>query len=102
MKGMVQQELGFGSLAFWAFDASVIAMSILYAWVYNNNGRSILAAILLHLMSNATTNVLAPISDRASLFSIGLLVAAAVVVVLVCGEKTLIRGQQHLKKPKFV
>jgi membrane protease YdiL (CAAX protease family) len=101
MIGMLQQELGFGSLAFWAYGAFCLALSILIAWVYNNNGRSILAAILLHFMSNATTTVLGPISDRTNIFAIGILVVAAIVVVLVCGERTLIRGKQHLEEPKF-
>ena len=91
MNGMIQQELGFGSLAFWAYGAFCLAVSILIAWVYNNNGRSILAAILLHFMSNATTTVLGPISDRTNIFAIGILVVAAIVVVITWGAKTFTR-----------
>lgn len=91
MNGMLQQELGFGSLAFWAYGALLLAVSILIAWVYNNNGRSILAAILLHFMMNATTTVLGPISDRANLLAIGIIVVAAIVVVISWGAKTFTR-----------
>jgi membrane protease YdiL (CAAX protease family) len=91
MNGMLQQELGFGSLAFWAYGALLLAVSILIAWVYNNNGRSILAAILLHFMMNATTTVLEPISDRANLLAIGIIVVAAIVVVISWGAKTFTR-----------
>ena len=88
MVGMVQHEMGLGTLAFWTFAANVFAQSILYAWVYNNTGRSILAAILLHFMVNSTQNLLAPISERTFLFSTMLLVLAAILVVFAWGPKT--------------
>ena len=93
MIGMVQNELGFGTLLFWMFAASVFAQSILYTWVYNSTGRSILAVILLHFMSNSTLNLLLPISDRTFLFSTILLVVAAIVVVITWGARTLSRQQ---------
>lgn len=92
--GMVQNEWGFGTLRFWTFAAGVFAQSILYTWVYNNTGRSILAVILLHFMSNSTLNLLLPISGRTSLFSTILLVVAAIVVVITWGAKTLTRQQE--------
>jgi membrane protease YdiL (CAAX protease family) len=91
MVGMVQSEWGIGTLAFWTFAAMVFAQSVLYAWVYNNTGRSILAAILLHFMHNSTQNLLAPISDRTFLFSTMLLVLGAILVVLRWGPKTFTR-----------
>lgn len=91
--GMIQNEWGIGSLTFWTFAASVFAQSILYAWVYNNTGRSILAAILLHFMSNSTLNLLLPISARTFLFSTILLVMAAILVVMAWGPRTLTRQQ---------
>lgn len=92
MEGMLQKELGFGSVAFWGYGAFVFALSIIFTWVYNNNSRSILAAIMLHFMANATTNIPAPISDRASLLSIGLLVVVAIVIVMMWGPKTFTRN----------
>jgi membrane protease YdiL (CAAX protease family) len=94
MIGMVQNELGFGTLAFWAFATNVLAQSILYTWVYNSTGRSILAVILMHFMHNSTQNLLMPLSDRTFLLSNALLVAAAAVVVMVWGASTLTRQRE--------
>jgi membrane protease YdiL (CAAX protease family) len=93
MEGMLHKEWGFGSVAFWSFAVIVFALSVLYAWVFNNTKRSILSAILLHFMYNSTTNVISPLSDRASLFATALLVLAAIVVVTAWGSKTLTRKQ---------
>jgi membrane protease YdiL (CAAX protease family) len=92
--GMIQSEWGIGSLTFWTFTASVLAQAVLYTWVYNNTRRSILAAILLHFMSNSTLNLLLPISARTFLLSTILLVVAAIVVVMTWGAKTLTRQQE--------
>ena len=92
--GMMQNEWGFGSLPFWTYAAQVFAMTVLFTWVYNNTRRSVLAAILLHFMINATTGILQPISDRGHLFTITLLVVAAVAVVIAWGAETLPRQQE--------
>ena len=87
--GMLQNEWGVETMAFWAFAVTVFAFSVLYTWVFNNTRRIILAAISLHFMSNSTLNVLSPLSDRASIFATGLLVLAAIVVAIFWGSKTL-------------
>ena len=89
--GMLQNEWGVGTVAFWAFAVTVFALSVLYTWVFNNTRRSILAAILLHFMYNSTLNVLSPLSDRVTLFTAGILALMAVVVVIIWGAKTLTR-----------
>ena len=94
MVGMVQHEWGLGTLAFWIFAVTVFAQSILYAWVYNNTGRSILSAILLHFMHNSTQNLLAPMSDRTFLLSAMLLVLGAILVVVIWGPKTFTRRRE--------
>ena len=93
MEGMLQNEWGMGSVAFWAYIVILFSLSVIITWIFNNTRRSILAAILLHFMFNSTLNVLSPLSDRASLFATGILVLAAVIVVIVWGSKTLIRTQ---------
>ena len=93
MEGMLQNEWGMGTVAFWAYLVILFSLSVIITWIFNNTRRSILAAILLHFMFNSTLNVLSPLSDRASLFATGILVLAAVIVVIVWGSKTLIRTQ---------
>ena len=81
-------------ILFWIFAVIVFAQSILYAWVYNNTGRSILSAILLHFMHNSTQNLLAPMSDRTFLLSAMLLVLGAILVVVIWGPKTFTRRRE--------
>ena len=91
MNGMLQNEWGVETVAFWAYAVTVFSLSVLFTWVFNNTRRSILAAILLHFMYNSTLNVLSPLPDRVSIFATGLLVLAAIVVVIFWGSKTLSR-----------
>ncbi|WP_439881607.1 CPBP family glutamic-type intramembrane protease [Pontibacter sp. MBLB2868] len=51
IEGTSQNAKGFG-VQFWSWSFQLIAISIIFTWVYNNTNRSILAAILLHLMAN--------------------------------------------------
>lgn len=92
MNGMLQNEWGIGTVAFWAYAVTVFSLSVLFTWVFNNTRRSILAAILIHFMYNSTFNVLSPLSDRVTLFTAGFLALMAVVVVFFWGAKTLIRN----------
>jgi membrane protease YdiL (CAAX protease family) len=93
MNGMLQNEWGLGTMAFWTYAVTVFSLSVLFAWVFNNTRRSILAAILLHFMFNSTLNVVSPISDRVSLLVAGILALFAVGVVLIWGVKTLVRNK---------
>lgn len=49
--GTSQSQKGFG-IAFWSWTLQLFFLSIIFTWVYNGTKRSILAAILLHLMAN--------------------------------------------------
>jgi membrane protease YdiL (CAAX protease family) len=62
MRGTFQSELGFGSIAFWQFMGSAILISIFFTWIYNNNNRSILSAMLFHFSINLTGNLLSETS----------------------------------------
>jgi len=52
VKGSYQNQLGVGSLSFWSYGLTVIEVSVLLTWIYNNNARSVLAAILFHAVLN--------------------------------------------------
>lgn len=51
IEGTSQYQKGFG-LAFWSWSFQLIVISLIFTFVYNRTGKSILAAIFLHLMAN--------------------------------------------------
>lgn len=51
IEGTSQSQKGFG-IAFWSWTLQLFFLSIIFTLVYNVTRRSILAAILLHLMAN--------------------------------------------------
>jgi uncharacterized protein len=82
VKGSYHHNLGFGSLSFWSYCVTVVALSVLFTWIYNNNSRSILAAILFHFVLNLTGSVLygSPVAEVAR--TILLAVAVGIVTYL--------------------
>jgi membrane protease YdiL (CAAX protease family) len=90
VRGTYQHNLGFGTLSFWILMLEIMPGSILQTWIYNNTGRSTLSAILLHFMGNFTGELF-ELSARAEIYSFLLAIAAAIIVVLSWGPKTLTR-----------
>ncbi|MFC7097884.1 CPBP family intramembrane glutamic endopeptidase [Halobaculum marinum] len=72
------------------FGASLLCSSVLYAWVYDNTDRSVLAVVLLHFTENFVGQVttLPPAGERVLLAAKVLL---AVTVVAIFGHRTLRR-----------
>jgi membrane protease YdiL (CAAX protease family) len=72
-----------------------VADAILFTWLFNNTGGSLLLVYLFHAAQNASTNVL-PVADNGPLFAstIALLLVLAIVVVVACGPR-------HLSRSKF-
>jgi len=58
VKGTTQYSIGFGSNECILWCAQVMLLSIIYAWVFNNTGRSIISAILLHVMWNTSGTII--------------------------------------------
>ncbi len=82
---------GAWSLWFWLFMAGVIAMTVIYTWIFNNARRSTLAVILFHFVTNFTfefTNATA----GTNFYSTLLWIIAAIVVVVLWGAGTLTRS----------
>lgn len=77
--GMIHCAQGFGSPWFWQFMGSVVPMSVIVAWIFNNTRRSTLAAILFHFACNATYE-LGNVTARTNLYATLLWIAAAVVI----------------------
>ena len=98
MAGIPTGEIVSGAVPFLTFAADVLAMAVLYTWVFNNTKRSILSAILLHFSHNFILNMLIPISERADLLQSMILVLVAIIVVSVWGPKSLTRKPKAEKQ----
>lgn len=93
IEGTYQNELGLGSLPFWLFMVAMIPNSILYTWIYNNNRRSTLSAVLFHFMVNFTGELFS-LTERAQFYQVLLFIVAAIAVTVIWGSKTLTRQQK--------
>src|ERR687890_822454 len=82
------------------FFASAFAFSVILTWVYNSTGGSLLMVVLLHATVNLPiTLVIDDLGSRATvpvLLYWGLMIVAAIVVVMVAGRKHLSR--KHRKQ----
>lgn len=65
----------------WRFFASFIFIETLFSWIYDHTDRSILAAVLFHMMANLTGEVLSP-SPLVRWYSFALIIATAVLIAL--------------------
>ena len=88
MMGTYQAELGVLTLPFWEFMLGATLVSVLYTWIYNNTGRSILGAVLFHFSGNFSGE-LVPHGPIGRLLPAVLTLLVVVVVVFVYGPKTL-------------
>jgi membrane protease YdiL (CAAX protease family) len=88
--GSFQAELGPGSLRSWIFLASMVPLSVLMTWVYNNTARSTLSAVLIHFSGNLCGALLAK-SDRVAALEVALLAGGASFAVLGWGARRLTR-----------
>ena len=80
------------------FLVSAFALSIIFTWVYNSTGGSLLMIVLLHATVNLPLTLvrddLGPQATVPVLLYFGLLVVAAIVVVIVAGPKHLSRKRR--------
>jgi len=92
-RGTSQELMGFATDLFWLWVIQVVAGTIFFTWVYNNNRRSILSAILIHFMSNSTFTIIAQLGGalplRTEIIRTVITVALAAIIVLVWGSKTM-------------
>ncbi len=93
IKGTPQQGLGFGTFLFWLWCLQVVCLSVLTTWVYNNTHRSILSAVFMHFMFNSTYGLIQqsgqPLPQGTFAINTGIIAAAAVIVIGVCGANSL-------------
>lgn len=78
--GSYQSGLGIGTFGFWMYMGAIPATTILITWVYNNTYRSVLSAILLHLINNLIGEIF---SFDILLESVRIILSYSLVVVVV-------------------
>ena len=98
-KGTYQHSLGVGSLGFWTFIIGFVPVTLLFTWIFNNNCRSTLSAILFHCVLNGSLELFT-LTERAFTYSIILWYLAAIAITLIWGPNTLTR-QNKTTPPLF-
>ena len=82
VEGSYQHGLGFGSLRFWLTNLVLVELSVLYVWLANGSGGSILLVVLAHAGFNAAGE-LVPRSVTGDVIAFALVTVATVAVVIV-------------------
>ena len=88
-RGTIQYEWGLFSQNYWMFLLNATLGAVLHTWLYNDNRRSILTAILFHGAHNLTLALFAPISDWMLVYAAAVNLAIVAGLVHACGAKTL-------------
>ena len=100
VSGWLQGEPFRAPTLYAAFVVSAFALSVLLTWVYNSTGGSLLMVVVLHATANfPVTMAIDELGSRAAmpvLLYWGLMIVAAMVVVVVAGPKHLSR--KHRKQ----
>ncbi|NKB96875.1 MAG: CPBP family intramembrane metalloprotease [Pseudomonadales bacterium] len=79
IEGTFQHQLGIGSTRFWIFLGTMLPVSVIMTWVYNNTGRSILSAVLVHFSGNLCGTLLFKTYQLAALELTTLTIAAVLI-----------------------
>jgi membrane protease YdiL (CAAX protease family) len=92
IQGSYQHGLGLGTEQFWLYMMDKVPLSILMTWIFNNNRRSTLSAILLHFMVNLIGELF-DLTLRAEVFTILLWIIVAIGVTVLWGPEKLARDR---------
>jgi len=96
VRGSFQREfVGFATTGFWLFMIGIVALSVIFIWVYNHTSRSILGIILLHGWVNFVSETVA-VADK---FYYSIWVLLAVVITLLWGAETLTKTDDVPRPP---
>jgi membrane protease YdiL (CAAX protease family) len=80
------------------FMILILCGTILFTWLYNNTGGSILAVMLFHTMNNLSFFIFPTLETTLrGLYLLILNIAIAVAVLIIYGPKTLVREKAHAK-----
>jgi membrane protease YdiL (CAAX protease family) len=88
---MPRQEIYY-NIPIWGFILGTIFFSIIFTWIYNNTGRSILAVLLLHTTGNLSHFIFPTNSTRlGGLYSLILNIIVVVIILSIWGPKRMVR-----------
>ncbi len=88
IEGSYQYGLGMGTPQFWLYMLDKIPQSVLMTWLYNNNQRSIVTAILFHFMVNFIGELLDLSLQAETIYIVSWWMAALSVIALWKTRKT--------------
>lgn len=91
IQGSYQAGLGIGTLEFWLFFLSIVPLTFVFTWIYNNTNRSTLAAILFHSMVNFTGELIILSKNADTIYSL-LWFVVAIAITAIWGARTLTRN----------
>jgi len=79
IEGSYQAGLGIGTQEFWLFFLSIVPLTLVFTWIFNNTGRSTLAVILFHAMVNFTGELITLSKNADMIYSLSWFVVALVI-----------------------
>jgi len=82
IEGSYQYGLGTGTPQFWLFILSMVPQSILMTWLFNNNRRSTVTAVLFHFMINFVGELLALSLRAETIYVVSWWIAALLVIAI--------------------
>lgn len=84
--------------------ATMVFMSILFTWLYNNTGGSVFATLLFHIMVNFSAYVVFPVfeTETGLLYYLISMMVVAVIITAVFGASRMVRGNIHMDNIKTV
>lgn len=86
IEGTSQYQKGFG-IAFWSWSFQLIIISLIFTLVYNRTGKSILAAIFLHLMANMAYPLNLDLNGEIIFTSLRFVIAIVIIFKLRASDK---------------
>lgn len=92
--------MGFGTILFWLWVVGTFATALMMTWIYNNSNRSILGAIIIHLIGNYVNALIGSDipGDKLVFGNLVFTLISLILVVLIVifyGHKTLTRTPQQ-------
>ena len=83
------------SIPLWQFILQQMLLAVLYTWIYNNTGGTLLLMIIFHTLGNTSSALLPPwfATELGRWLNFGVLIITAVVVATVWGWRALNRDQ---------
>jgi membrane protease YdiL (CAAX protease family) len=97
LEGTYQHGIGIGTRGFWLFNAALLLVAPIYAWLYTASGRVVFAAVWFHAISN----VLQETVDSAPATGVTVTAVAALLLVTVswCRMRSTTRWSGRADRP---